>query len=234
MAASATLPTARPGARCRDGGYRAVAARPSAVRSAVCRGRSRTPTTTAAAATTPTPSADGDDRPFHWTTIPVRDYELDAFGVVNNAVYAQYCEHARHEFLAGATAGRLAAVGAGTTAGSAALALSDFSIKFIAPLRSGDVCRAGVRVARSTPARLVCEQRVELVSAGPATRGGGGGLAPGAPIVAATATVVSLDAAYKPRRIPAAVREALAGWGRGDGGGESGENGGGALSWDSD
>jgi acyl-CoA thioesterase FadM len=173
------------------------------------------------------PTSHQPSSPFFWVTIPVRESELDGYRVVNNSVYGVYLEHARSEWLAAA------GLDAATAAGGGALALSHLSIRFAAPLRSGDVCRAGVRLAKATPARLICEQRVELME-----RRNGGGAAAGATsttlaaslVVEATATVVSLDEAYRPRRIPAGVADALAGWdarvreGRGAA----------ALSWDSE
>jgi acyl-CoA thioester hydrolase len=89
----------------------------------------------------------------------VRDYECDQGGVVNNAVYFNYCEHARHEYLKVLN-----------------IDFADFArrhINFVvlrseldyqASLVSGDVFEVSVRIERISRLRFLFHQFIHLES----------------------------------------------------------------------
>ncbi|PNW83747.1 hypothetical protein CHLRE_04g213761v5 [Chlamydomonas reinhardtii] len=120
----------------------------------------------------------------------VRDYELDQFNVVNNAVYSSYFQHGRHEALAMLGHDVDAYARDGTP-----LALSQLNIAFRAPLRSRDKFRVTVAVAKVTAARLVLQQRIFRQ-----LPGDGEELS-----ASAEATVVFLDSRYQATRVPKPV-----------------------------
>ena len=76
----------------------------------------------------------------------VRDYECDLQGVVNNANYQHYMEHARHEFLEslGHNFGRLHEQGIDAM-------VAKITIEYKLPLKSGDTFVVGIRLQRQGP-----------------------------------------------------------------------------------
>ena len=70
---------------------------------------------------------------IHELTMKVRDYECDLQGIVNNANYQHYLEHARHEFLLGTGTSFAALHEQGIDA-----VVARISMAFKTPLKSGD------------------------------------------------------------------------------------------------
>jgi acyl-CoA thioester hydrolase len=85
----------------------------------------------------------------------VRDYECDLQGIVNNAVYQNYLEHARHEFLLSRQVdfAELAREGLNLVVVRAEL---DYKI----PLTSGDQFYVGLNFAMKDRVRFVFEQNI--------------------------------------------------------------------------
>lgn len=95
------------------------------------------------------------DRKVFSLEMAVRDYECDLQAVVNNGVYQNYLEHARHEYLKslGIDFAQLAAAGVN-------LVVTRVEIDYKHPLRSGDVFVVEVAPERVSPVRIGFRQSI--------------------------------------------------------------------------
>ncbi len=85
----------------------------------------------------------------------VRDYELDMQGIVNNSVYQQYLEHARHEFLKSLGVDFKEYADRGIN-----LVVIRAELDYKQPLTSGDFFRVCVRLERESAARFAFHQDI--------------------------------------------------------------------------
>jgi len=95
------------------------------------------------------------DRDCFTLEMAVRDYECDLQGVVNNAVYQNYLEHARHEYLK--------SIGidfAALTAQGINLVVTRVEIDYKTSLTSGNRFVVEVRPERVSPVRIGFRQDI--------------------------------------------------------------------------
>ena len=91
----------------------------------------------------------------HELTLAVRDYECDLQGVVNNSVYMNYLEHARHEFLKSRGVDF-----AEVTASGIHLVVVKAELEYRASLTSGDNFSVRTRVEQEGRLKFVFLQEI--------------------------------------------------------------------------
>ncbi|MBN1424724.1 acyl-CoA thioesterase [Candidatus Fermentibacteria bacterium] len=126
----------------------------------------------------------------------VRDYECDLQGVVNNAVYQHYLEHARHEFLKSIGVDFAAYTEQGIN-----MVVVRAELDYKRPLRPGDEFFVGVRVERESRLRIAFLQEIRR-------------LPDHAIILKARIVGTALDARGRPR-LPKEVERILKSWASG-------------------
>lgn len=93
---------------------------------------------------------------YHYAlNFEVRDYECDLQGVVNNAVYQHYLEHARHEFIKSRGLDFAALYRQGYS-----LVVVRIELDYKAPLKSGDSFVVKLNSYRDGRVRFVCHQDI--------------------------------------------------------------------------
>ena len=85
----------------------------------------------------------------------VRDYECDLQGVVNNANYQHYLEHARHEYLISKQVSFVELHDEGID-----LIVTKVEIEYKFPLRSRDECMVTVNIEREGNAKILFIQEI--------------------------------------------------------------------------
>ncbi|DBA89581.1 TPA: hypothetical protein ACH3X2_004482 [Trebouxia sp. C0005] len=135
--------------------------------------------------------------PFFAIEMKVRDYELDQYGVVNNAVYLNYLQHVREEWMhyIGFNSGEFARAGN-------ALALSECNVKYTRPLRTRDTFNSKAWVTKVSATSFHLYQ--ELVKVEEDEQACKEEVA-----LSATCIVVCLDHRYRPTRILPEWRDKL-------------------------
>lgn len=91
--------------------------------------------------------------------LAVRDYECDMQGVVNNSVYQNYLEHARHEFLK-----HKGLEFADLTRRGIIVVVVRAELDYLRSLRSGDVFDVTVEPFKVSALRLGFQQRILCAS----------------------------------------------------------------------
>lgn len=95
---------------------------------------------------------------YEWLSA-VRDYEVDAQGIVNNAVYMNYMEHTRHLFLNSVGFNFVELHNRGED-----LVLKSASIDFKASLTSGDDFKVTLKMHKQGKLRYVFHQEIIRLS----------------------------------------------------------------------
>lgn len=95
------------------------------------------------------------NNPLFSIEMKVRDYECDMQGRVNNAVYQNYLEHARHEFLLARHISFADLARRGIN-----LVVTRAELDYKLPLTSGDIFVVTLSLERTSPLRFTFTQEI--------------------------------------------------------------------------